>query len=55
MKKLLLFIVLLFPFSVKANSARNMIAMDMETNRVLYEKNAYDPNLIASITNIMTI
>lgn len=54
MKKLLLFIVLLFPFSVKANSARNMIAMDMETNRVLYEKNAYDPNLIASITKIMT-
>ncbi len=55
MKKLLLFLLLLVvPGNVFAYSARNMIAMDMDTNRVLYESNAHDPHLIASITKIMT-
>lgn len=55
MKKLLLFFLLLVaPMRVAAYSARNIIAMDMETNRVLYEENIHDTHLIASITKIMT-
>lgn len=55
MKKLLLFLLLLLvPGNVLAYSARNMIAMDMDTKRVLYESNVNDPHLIASITKIMT-
>ena len=53
MKKLLLFL-LLIPIPVHAISARNIIAMDMDTNRILYEKSIHDPHLIASITKIMT-
>lgn len=40
--------------NVTAISARNIIAMDMDTNRVLYEKDANSKQLIASITKIMT-
>ncbi|SDP45409.1 D-alanyl-D-alanine carboxypeptidase [Halobacillus aidingensis] len=44
---------------VKANpnisvSAERAVLMDAESGRVLYEKNAYDPTLIASTTKIMT-
>ncbi|MRI68671.1 D-alanyl-D-alanine carboxypeptidase family protein [Gracilibacillus thailandensis] len=35
-------------------SAENAILMDQETGRVLYEKNADNPTLIASITKILT-
>ena len=35
-------------------SARSAILMDAETGRVLYEQNADEPMLIASITKIMT-
>ncbi len=54
MKKILFLLILLFPVPVFAYSARNIIAMDMDTNRVLYESNANDAHLIASITKIMT-
>ncbi len=54
MKKMLLFLLLLAPVNVFAYSARNIIAMDMDTNRVLYEEKANDEHLIASITKIMT-
>nr|WP_281975456.1 D-alanyl-D-alanine carboxypeptidase family protein [Halobacillus litoralis] len=54
---------LLFPISlndrVYANanisvSAERAVLMDAESGRVLYEKKAYDPTLIASTTKIMT-
>lgn len=55
MKKFLLLLTLLcIPIKVSAISARNIIAMDMDTKRVLYEKSAYDEYLIASISKIMT-
>lgn len=55
MKKLLLFFLLLVaPMHVSAYSARNIIAMDMDTNRVLYGESIHDTHLIASITKIMT-
>lgn len=54
MKKLLLVLLCFIPLNVSAISARNMIAMDMDSNRVLYEKNIHDEHLIASITKIMT-
>ena len=55
MKKLLLFLLLLVvPVNVFAYSARNIIAMDMDTNRVLYGESIEDEHLIASITKIMT-
>ncbi len=55
MKKVfVLILILFFPLKVSAISARNIIAMDMDTKRVLYEKNANDPELIASISKIMT-
>ena len=54
MKKLLLTILCFIPLNVSAISARNMIAMDMDSNRVLYAKDINDAHLIASITKIMT-
>lgn len=54
MKKLFFFLICFFPLNVKAISARNIIAMDMDTNRVLYAKGIHDEHLIASITKIMT-
>lgn len=54
MKKIILVVILLIPLNVFAYSARNIIAMDMDTNRVLYGENIHDKNLIASITKIMT-
>ncbi|WP_226579479.1 D-alanyl-D-alanine carboxypeptidase family protein [Halobacillus litoralis] len=35
-------------------SAERAVLMDADSGRVLYEKNAYDPTLIASTTKIMT-
>lgn len=58
MKKLMLISLLFFlfciPIKVHAFSARNLIAMDMDTHRVLFEQNAYEEHLIASISKIMT-
>lgn len=55
MKKFLFLLLLLFfPLKVSAISARNIIAMDMDTKRILYEKDANSEHLIASISKIMT-
>lgn len=56
MKKILLFLMLLFPCSIFAieTSARSAILMDIDSNRVLYEKNANEVRSVASISKIMT-
>lgn len=56
MRKFLIVVLLLLciPINVHALSARNIIAMDMDTHRVLYEQNANSEHLIASISKIMT-
>lgn len=54
MKKLLLFIFLLFPIKNYAISASSAIVMDLDTGRVLYGYNINEPKLIASTTKIMT-
>lgn len=56
MKKFLvvLFFLICIPMNVFALSARNIIAMDMDTKRVLYENDANSEHLIASISKIMT-
>lgn len=54
MKKLFFLLICLLPMNISANSARNIIAMDMDTNRILYAKAINDKHLIASITKIMT-
>lgn len=57
MKKIVLFLfLLLFPVNVLAlsDSGSNSIVMDMDSGRILYQKNSNSPHLIASITKIMT-
>lgn len=54
MKKFLLLLLICIPLKVNALSARNIIAMDMDTKRVLYESDANSEHLIASISKIMT-
>jgi len=54
MKKIILFIILLFPLNVFSLSASSVTVMDMDTNRVLYSYNQNDKRLIASISKIMT-
>ena len=54
MKKLLWLLILLMPLNVFAISARNIVALDTDSNRILYEKSINDPHLIASISKIMT-
>ncbi len=60
MKKFLVTIItlsiLIIPIKVNAlvGSAENFTVMDMDSNRVLYSRNQNEPNLIASITKIMT-
>lgn len=56
MKKVLVFlIILLIPFNVFASdTAKSSIVMDISSGRVLYENNADQERLIASITKIMT-
>ena len=56
MKKLVLFLLLIMPISVKAvgTSARSAILMDMNSNRILYEKNIHEVRSVASISKIMT-
>lgn len=48
----LLFIIL--PMNIFAISADKAIVMDLNSGRVLYDLNKDEPQLIASITNIMT-
>lgn len=56
MKKLILLLLLLIPISVKGieTSARSAILMDLDSNRVLYEKNIHEKRSVASISKIMT-
>ena len=56
MKKFLLFLILLLPFTVGAidTSARSAILMDIDSNRILYEKNINEVRSVASISKIMT-
>ena len=56
MKKLLLVVLLIIPVNVLAftDTARSTIVMDTDSGRILYEKNANEKRLIASITKIMT-
>lgn len=45
---------LIFPISAVADSSKSSIVMDLDSGRVLYEKDANHQRLIASITKIMT-
>lgn len=55
MKKILLLcIVFIIPISVFADSGKSTIVMDVDSGRVLYEKNVNSKQLIASTTKIMT-
>lgn len=51
MKKIICLILLIFTINVNAS---NTIVMDLDSERILYENNAYEQRLIASITKIMT-
>jgi len=52
-KKIILIILMLFIFNINVY-ASNTIVMDIDSGRILYENNAYERRLIASITKIMT-
>lgn len=56
MKKVLIFFILfLIPLNVFGlDTAKSSIVIDLDSGRVLYENNADDERLIASITKIMT-
>ena len=57
MKKFVLLFMFLIPISVKGieTSARSAILMDIDSNRILYEKNISEIRSVASISKIMTI
>jgi len=50
----LLAVILVFPFSANAISAKNAILLDCTTGRAIFEKDADRRSLIASTTKIMT-
>lgn len=60
MKKVFIILLLfLIPLNTMAkedtfDTAKSSIVMDLDSGRVLYENNADEERLIASITNIMT-
>lgn len=56
MKKIILFLLLLIPLKISAveTSARSAILMDLDSNRILYEKNINEVRSVASISKIMT-
>ena len=54
MKKIIVLIMILFPFNVFGISATSYIVMDSDNNRVLEGSNINKQSLIASITKIMT-
>ena len=56
MKKIVLLLLFLIPINIKAidTSATSSILMDMNSNRILYEKNIHSIRSIASISKIMT-
>lgn len=53
MKKIILIGLMIFLFNCNVY-ASNTIVMDIDSGRILYENNAYERRLIASITKIMT-
>ncbi len=59
MKKIsfLIFLFVLFPLSINALNinSNSLVAMDMSSGRVFYEKNKDEKRLIASTTKIMTL
>ena len=52
MKKVIFIFIIVFSINVMASSST--IVMDTDTNRILYQNNAYEKKLIASTTKIMT-
>lgn len=58
MKKIIFLTIIFFlsinPIKATTNTANSYILMDMDTGRVLKQKNMHTPSLIASITKIMT-
>lgn len=57
LKKIILIILLLFPvssFAAPSVSGHHAIAIERDSGRILYEKNAYKKTAIASTTKIMT-
>ena len=55
MKKILiLFLLLLLPITVFADSGASSIVMDVDSGRILYQNNIHSKKLIASTTKIMT-
>lgn len=56
MKKLLLVLIFIIPFKIKAyeTSATSAILMDTNNNRILYATNIHDVRSVASISKIMT-
>lgn len=56
MKKFILFLLLIIPITVNGieTSARSAILMDLDSNRILYEKNINEVRSVASISKIMT-
>ncbi len=51
---MLFFALIIFPVQVFAISANKAVVMDLNSGRVLYDLNKDEPQLIASITKIMT-
>ena len=56
MKKIIIFFILFLfiPINVFADSGKSTIVMDIDSGRILYEKNINEKLLIASTTKIMT-
>ena len=58
MKKILIMLILLIPFNIKADeinvSSKNAILLNLTTNEVLYEKNKDEIVKVASLQKIMT-
>ena len=56
MKKIILLLILLIPFNIKAisTSASSAILMDMDSKRILYAYNINEQRSVASISKIMT-
>lgn len=56
MKKLILLLLLIIPMKISAveTSARSAILMDIDSNRIFYEKNIDEVRSVASISKIMT-
>ena len=53
-KLLLVVIIFIFPITVLADSAASSIVMDINSGRILYERDIHSKHLIASTTKIMT-